>query len=120
LYAKARIPEPNVACSPLTAPTAIVNSVSAVASLTRLSPVRIVVTRRGSPSSSPCETVVMVSGGASTEPSTNAAARPIEGSSQDDSTPSAPAVSTTRRTPRLTMALRFWPNALNDAPRVAE
>ena len=44
-------------CSPRTAPIAMVNSVSAVASLTRLSPVRIEVTRLGSPISSPCDTV---------------------------------------------------------------
>jgi hypothetical protein len=104
----------------LTAATAIVNNVSAVASLTRLSPVRIEVTRFGSPISSPCDTVVMVSGGARTAPSTKAAARPSDGISQEEITPSAPVVSTTRMTPRLMIGRRFAPKLENDAPRVAE
>jgi hypothetical protein len=43
LRSRSTAPPRHDACSPLTAPTAIANSVSAVASLTRLSPVRIVV-----------------------------------------------------------------------------
>ena len=103
----------------MTAAIAMLNRVSAVASLTRLSPVRIEVTRLGSPISSPCDTVVIVSGGASTAPSTNAAA-PIVGSSQDVTRPSAPAVSTTSSTPSVMIARRLAPKLANEAPRVAE
>jgi hypothetical protein len=115
-----REPAPKLVCSPPTVAMAMLNRVSAVASLTGLSPVRMAVARRGMPSSRPCVTVVMVSGGASTAPSTQAAATPIEGSSQLDSSPSAPVVSTTSRTPRSMIERRFCPKALNDAPRAAE
>ncbi len=49
------------------------NSVSAVASLTRLSPVRIVIVRRGRPSRRPMDSADTASGGATTAPSTSAA-----------------------------------------------
>jgi hypothetical protein len=115
-----RTPPARPVCSPLTAATAIANRVSAVASLTRLSPVSVEVMRLGSPSSSPCETIVMVSGGASTAPSTKQAATPIDGRIQVEITPSAPVVSSTSVMPSVVIELRLAPNAANDAPRVAE
>ena len=51
------------------------NSVSAVASLTRLSPPMIVMSRRGRPSRRPMDSADTASGGATTAPSTSAAGR---------------------------------------------
>jgi hypothetical protein len=119
LRSSSTAPCPQVVCSPWTAPTAMANTVSAVASLTRLSPVRIEVTRLGRPISSPWDTVVIVSGGARIAPSTKAAA-PIEGSSHAPTSPSRPLVSSTSTTPSVTTGPRLEPNALNDEPRVAE
>ena len=59
---------------PATCATAMENSVSAAASLIRLSPVRIAMTRFGSPSLRPTATAVTASGGATIAPSTNAVA----------------------------------------------
>jgi len=78
------------------------------------------VTRFGRPISSPRDTVVIVSGGASTAPSRNAAASPIDGRSHAEIRPSAPVVNTTSMTPRLMIGRRFAPNPDTLAPRAPE
>ena len=66
----------------------MVNSVNAAASLIRLSPVRIAMTRFGRPSLRPTATAVTASGGATIAPSTSAVAN-VNGTktSQDDTAP---------------------------------
>ena len=102
------------------AATARLNRVSAVASLTRLSPVSTATTRRGMPNDRPSPTMVTVSGGARTVPRVSAAASPSEGSSHEPTSPSKPAVSTTSVTPRLKIGRRFALRPVTNAPRAAE
>ena len=64
---------------PATWATAMENSESAAASLTRLSPVRIAITFFGSPSLRPSATAVTASGGATTAPSISAAPKVSDG-----------------------------------------
>ncbi len=74
------------------------NSVSAVASLIRLSPPRIVITRRGRFSRRPTASAETASGGATTAPSTRPAARGRPGISHEATTPTTTAVNATRPT----------------------
>ncbi len=98
--ASANIPIPLTTENPLPAAanTATRNRVKAVASLTRLSPARIVITRRGSPSRRPTAIEATASGGATTAPSTSAAAHPSPGSSHQVTTPTTAVVNTTSPT----------------------
>ncbi len=84
--------------TPTAAATATLNAVSAVASLTRLSPVRTVMTRRGSPSRRPMDTAATASGGATTAPSTSAEGNGKPGTSQCATNPTATVVTSTNTT----------------------
>jgi hypothetical protein len=86
--------------TPLPAATAAKtrNSVSAVASLIRLSPPRMVITRRGRPSRRPTDRADTASGGATTAPSTSAADSGSPGTTCQATTPTSTAVNATRPT----------------------
>ncbi len=85
---------------PATWATAIENSVSAAASLMRLSPVRIAITFFGSPSLRPTATAVTASGGATIAPRMRAVPK-VNGTttSHDEMAATVNAVTTTRPTP---------------------
>lgn len=74
------------------------NSVSAVASLMRLSPPRIVMTRRGRPSLRPTASADTASGGATTAPSTSAAGSDRPGTTHHATSPTVSVVNTTSPT----------------------
>ncbi len=93
--------------SPTAAATATRYAVSAVASLTRLSPPRIVSTRRGSPSSRPTAAAATASGGATIAPSAKDAASGISGISQCVTKPTVTVVASTRPTERKPIGRRF-------------
>src|SRR5882724_593764 len=78
--------------TPTAAATATLNAVSAVASLTRLSPVRIVMIRRGNPSRRPIE------GAATTAPRTSADGNGRPGTSQCATNPTVTVVTSTNTT----------------------
>ena len=86
---------------PATCATAMENSVSAAASLIRLSPVRIAITFFGSPSLRPTATAVTASGGATIAPRMSAVPN-VSGTttSHDDTAATVNAVTTTSPTPR--------------------
>src|SRR6476660_5976158 len=67
-------PPPQVAATPMARPSDTLYAVSAVASLSRLSPPSSVMTRRGSPSLRPTAVADTASGGATIAPSVSAAA----------------------------------------------
>ena len=90
----------NVRPAPAAAATNTRNSVNAVASLMRLSPPRIVITRRGSPRRRPTDSADTASGGATTAPRTSAAAKDSPGTSHHVTTPTTSAVNATSPTAR--------------------
>ena len=106
---------------PATCATAMENSVSAAASLIRLSPVRIAITLLGSPSLRPTATAVTASGGATIAPSTSAVPN-VSGTatSQDDTAATANAVTTTRPTPRPRIGRMLRRNVGNEKSSAAE
>jgi len=106
---------------PATCATATENNASAAASLIRLSPVRMAITRLGSPSLRPTATAVTASGGATIAPSTNAVPN-VSGTttSHDDTAATANAVTTTRPTPKPRIGLMLRRNVGNEKPSAAE
>ncbi len=92
--ASTKVPSP--AAHPVDAPTAAANAtlyaVSAVASLSRLSPPISVITRRGSPSRRPTALADTASGGATMAPSVNAAAMVSSGTTRNATNPTASVV----------------------------
>ncbi len=106
---------------PATWATATENNASAAASLIRLSPVRIDMTRLGRPSLRPTATAVTASGGATMEPSTSAVAN-VNGTTttHDDTAATVKAVTTTRPTPRPRIGLMLRRNVGNEKSRAAE
>src|SRR5215207_9953136 len=83
---------------PATWATAMENSDSAAASLTRLSPVRIAINFLGSPSLRPTATAVTASGGATTAPRISAVPKVSDGTSHEATPATANAVMTTSPT----------------------
>ncbi len=77
---------------------AVRSSTSDVASLTRLSPSRMVTTRRGRPTRRATAVVATASGGATMAPSANAAAKDSPGTTQRATTATTSAVKATRPT----------------------
>src|SRR6478609_8614141 len=108
-------------CVPATWATATENNVSAAASLIRLSPVRIAITFFGRPSLRPTATAVTASGGATIAPSTSAVPN-VNGTStsQDDTSATAKAVTTTRPTPRPRIGLTLRRKVGNEMSSAAE
>ncbi len=106
---------------PATWATAMENSVSAAASLIRLSPVRIAITRFGRPSLRPTATAVTASGGATIAPRTSAVAN-VSGTttSHDDTAATVNAVTTTRPTPRPRIGRMLRRNVGNEKSSAAE
>ena len=87
---------------PSAAATKTRNSVSEVASLTRLSPPTMVMIRRGRPSRRPTASAETASGGATTAPSTSPAASDRPGTTHQATSPTTSAVkagSPTARSP---------------------
>lgn len=99
---------------------AIANSDSAAASLTRLSPVRMAISRLGSPSLRPIATAVTASGGATIAPSNSASRKVNSGISSDAINPTANAVMTTIATPNPRIGLMLRRKLGNENPRAAE
>ncbi len=99
----------------------MVNNVSAAASLIRLSPVRIAITRFGRPSLRPTATAVTASGGATIAPSTSAVAN-VNGTTtnHDDTAATANAVTTTSPTPRPRIGRMLRRNVGNEKSSAAE
>ena len=106
---------------PATCATAMENNVNAAASLMRLSPVRMAITRLGSPSLRPTATAVTASGGATIAPSTSAVPN-VNGTttSQDDTRATVNAVTTTRPTPRPRIGRILRRNVGNEKSSAAE
>ena len=105
---------------PATWATAMENSDSAAASLTRLSPVRMAITFFGSPSLRPTATAVTASGGATTAPRISAVPKVSDGTSQDATPATANAVMTTRPTPRPRIGRMLRRNVGNEKSSAAE
>ena len=80
---------------PSATPTAVRYATRAVASLRRLSPSRIVMTRRGAPRFRKTAVAAIASGGATMAPSANAAANPISGTAALTTTATMVAVNST-------------------------
>ncbi len=80
------------------AATATRNTVSAVASLNRLSPTSTVITRRGSPRRRPMDTAATASGGATTAASASAAGSGRPGTSHQATSPTHAMVNSTSPT----------------------
>src|SRR5215470_1109870 len=108
-------------CPPATWATAIENNVSAAASLIRLSPVRIAITRLGKPSLRPTATAVTASGGATMAPSTSAVPN-VRGTttSHEDTSATVKAVTTTRPTPKPRIGLMLRRKVGNEKSSAAE
>ena len=87
---------------------------SAVASFTRLSPSRMVVMRRGRPTRRPTAVVATASGGATTAPSANAAARVSDGSAHHATRPTATVVTATRPTASSASASRTAAKSISE------
>ena len=106
---------------PATWATATENNVNAAASLIRLSPVRIAITRFGRPSLRPTATAVTASGGATIAPSTSAVPN-VSGTttSHADTAATVNAVTTTRPTPRPRIGLMLRRNVGNEKSSAAE
>src|SRR5690349_20735861 len=106
---------------PATWATAMVNSVSAAASLIRLSPVRIAMTGCGRPNLPPTATAVTASGGATIAPRIRARPK-VSGTSTNhaDTAATANAVTTTNPTPRPRIGRMFRRNVGNEKPSAAE
>jgi hypothetical protein len=98
----------------------MVNIVSAAASFTRLSPVRMAITRFGSPSRRPIATAVTASGGATTAPRMMAVEKVSAGTIQAAKAPTTKAVTITRPTPRPMMGRRLRTNEKNEKLSAAE
>lgn len=106
---------------PATCATAIENKVSAAASLIRLSPVRIAMTRLGSPSLRPTATAVTASGGATIAPSTVAVAKDSgTTTNHDDTAATTKALMTTRPTPSPRIGRMLRRNVGNEKFSAAE
>src|SRR3954471_8818946 len=106
---------------PATWATAMVNKVSAAASLMRLSPVRIAITFLGNPSLRPTATAVTASGGATIAPRISAVPN-VNGTttSQADTAATVNAVTTTRPTPRPRIGRMLRRNVGNENVSDAE
>ena len=105
---------------PATCATAIENSDSAAASLTRLSPVRMAITFFGSPSLRPTATAVTASGGATTAPRISAVPNVSDGTSHDAIPATANVVMTTSPTPRPRIGRMLRRNVGNEKSSAAE
>ena len=110
--ARANSPRPSAIVTPV--PTVVVaiatasstrKSVSAVASLSRLSPSRIVMSRRWRPRRRPIDAAATASGGATTAPSTSALASGSSGTSSHAAIPTTAVLNTTR--PIASWLIRF-------------
>ena len=91
----------------------------AVASLTRLSPSRIVTMRRGSPTLRAIVVAATASGGATTAPSANAAAQPISGRTAWTSTATPAVVKSTSPTLSRAIGRLFVRKSTNDVRMAA-
>src|SRR6478736_2983402 len=99
----------------------MVNNVRAAASLMRLSPVRIAITRFGRPSLRPTATAVTGSGGATIAPRTSAVAN-VNGTktNHDDTAATVNAVTTTSPMPRPRIGRTLRKNVGNEKSSAAE
>ncbi len=106
---------------PATCATAMVNRVRAAASLIRLSPVRIAITRLGNPSLRPTATAVTASGGATIAPRTSATPK-VNGTttSHAETAATVNALTTTSPTPRPRMGRMLRRNVGNEKSSAAE
>jgi hypothetical protein len=97
------------------------NSVSAAASLMRLSPVRIAINFFGSPSLRPTATAVTASGGATIAPRMSAVPN-VSGTttSHDDTAATVNAVTTTNPTPKPRIGRMLRRNVGNEKSSAAE
>ena len=95
---KKSAPTRQIATLPAPAAIAVRRATSAVASLKRDSPSRMVTIRRGSPIRRPIEVAATASGGATTAPIANAAHQSMPGSNACTSQPTPRVVKTTRPT----------------------
>ena len=98
----------------IAAPTAARYNTSAVASLTRLSPSRIVTIRRGILSRFPMAVADTASGGETIAPSAMASAHPIPGKSAWATNATPAEVARTNPTARSEIGRRFWRNSRRD------
>ncbi len=107
--ASTNIPTPPSTVAPVPAATATNtrNSVSAVASLPRLSPLRMVIMRRGSPSRLPTVSAETASGGATIAPSTNPAGSVRPGTTHQATKPTTTVVNATSPTASSPIGRRF-------------
>lgn len=92
---KSRVARPPLTASPMVAATATRRAVRAVASLSRLSPSRMVTTRRGSPTLRATAVADTASGGATTAPRARQAASGSEGTTRCRTSPTAAVVNST-------------------------
>ncbi len=102
---------PALTAEPTAAATATRNSTSALASLTRLSPSRMVTSRRGSPIRRPIAVAEIASVGATTAPKAKQMDRGTSGSSACTTSPTATVVKITRPTASSRIGRRFTRNA---------
>jgi hypothetical protein len=107
-------------CAPVTDATATVNSVSAAASFTRLSPVSSVRTLRRRPSSRPMARALTASGGAIAAPSTIAVLIVSAGTTPAATAAAAKAVATTSSTPSRRIGTSRRTNDVNENASAVE
>ena len=107
--ANANVPRPllQVAALPIAAASATLYAVSAVASLSRLSPPSSVIARRGSPSRRPTAVAETASGGATMAPSVSAAATVSSGTVWKATKPTANVVASGNPTASSPMGRMF-------------
>jgi hypothetical protein len=106
--------------APIAAATPTRYAVSAVASLSRLSPPSTVITRRGSPSRRPTATAATASGGATMAPSTNALASDSSGRRRWAVMPTTNVVNSTRPNASEVIARMFALMLITEESSAAE